>query len=223
MENMSRVKKYKNLRDSINNGDVDSTDYTDEILQDDNEEDTFDFPEIKFDDDFSFSSDDLSEEKQREALSRVKENAGEGVTFNTRLDILNQIMGLNQQTTPSKKVAGPAKKERDEDFHDSISDIIKAEKANVEKEEPEKEEPEKEVVLEKDEPSKIEKVEKLNDDESILGQKILSFASDEDDEEDEEYDEKKSGLFEKMLTFIIVVLSIALFALIGYIIKLFFS
>lgn len=211
MEKMTRVQKYKELRDSMKeevsierNTIVEETDDEDDFLdflpkeeEVENLEDTLDKPLI-----YESLNEDSKEVK--DALNKAKINVGKD-QYNTRLDILNKIKSekANENTdlntsdlSAGHVVNGNSKK---------ASLLEKLASMSPEEDVKELEEFEKETVKKEPEKQPIKKaVEKIEIVESNI----------DEDEEDEKSD--------KLLTFlnvIIIILIIAFLALIGLFVK----
>ncbi|MFQ9924436.1 MAG: hypothetical protein ACLRVU_13035 [Beduini sp.] len=181
---------------------------------------------------------ELESKEIEEAIGRVRMTSGKGQQYNTRLDILNHIQSgaikkvdktpivvpLVEEDEPAEEVLLEPVKETVEE---KAEEPVVAEPTPVEpvkhfkiffEDEDEEEEDTKEVepAFEEEE----EKVEKRS-----LFKRHKVFEEDESDEiEDEEElegEEEGSSVTMKVLTGMIVVLSICLVALLGYIIKLF--
>ena len=103
MEKMSRVKKYRDLRESLND---DATLPKQDIKKNEVEEDSFFIPTLKeyrqkqqTEKPVMFETSEIladeidqeSIENVEKAISKVRVTSGKGESYNTRLDILSQI------------------------------------------------------------------------------------------------------------------------------------
>ena len=180
---------------------------------------------------------ELESKEIEEAIGRVRMTSGKGEQYNTRLDILNHIQSgaikkvdktpivvpLVEEDEPEEEVLlEPVKEVVEEKTEEPVVvepvpvEPVKHFKIFFEDEEEEEETKEVEPAFEEEE----EKEEKRS-----LFKRHKVFEEDEiddiEDEEELEGEEEGSSVTMKVLTGMIVVLSICLVALLGYIIKLF--
>lgn len=240
MEKMTRMSKYKELRESLKN-DVVTTEETqayvanEEIVKDANyyrnlvgEDTTLDKQvEIKnpVKEDTLYESltfDTITEnetEEVKSVLEKVRENSGQE-QFNTRMDILNKIR-------QSKVEVEEVKEEIQEEIEEAVEEVFEEEKeepvveANrfgyVKEEEVEEIEDQKE----EDEEEEEEKPRKRG----LFGRKkkeeeVVDNEDDEDDEEEEEDEEEEGSSFMiKLLNGCIIVLVLVLLGLVAFIAK----
>lgn len=181
---------------------------------------------------------ELESKEIEEAIGRVRMTSGKGEQYNTRLDILNHIQSgaikkvdktpivvpLVEEDEPVEEVLlEPVKETVEEKIEEPVvvepaPEPVKHFKIFFEDEDEEKEEETKEV-----EPAFEEEEEK--EEKRSLFKRHKVFEEDEldeiEDEEELEDEEEGSSVTMKVLTGMIVVLSICLVVLLGYIIKLF--
>lgn len=182
---------------------------------------------------------ELESKEIEEAIGRVRMTSGKGEQYNTRLDILNHIQSgaikkvdktpivvpLVEEDEPVEEVLlEPVKETVEEKIEEPVVvepapvEPVKHFKIFFEDEDEEKEEETKEV-----EPAFEEEEEK--EEKRSLFKRHKVFEEDEldeiEDEEELEDEEEGSSVTMKVLTGMIVVLSICLVVLLGYIIKLF--
>lgn len=217
MEKMSRVKKYRDLRESLND---DATLPKQDIKENEVEEDSFFIPTLKeyrqkqqTEKPVMFETSEIladeidqeSIENVEKAISKVRVTSGKGESYNTRLDILSQINSNSSKPKVEREkiVSNPGLK-IDEDSGFELTSEFDFEPLSKEENESKKE-----VVQPKEEKKSKAKVQSLE--------------VDEDDIEinEETQDEEEPGIMMKVLTGLIVVLSICLVCLVGYIVKLF--
>lgn len=234
MAKMSRMAKYKDLREGIKTDVVTSdsasvytkneevvrdADYYKNIVSSDQAtqlesigtEDTL-MESITLD---TINS-QVDEELER-ALSRVREEAGQE-DFNTRMDILNKI----RQTKMAQEAAVADEEELEEVEDEDIE----------EDDEDEEEDTRRRFGLFKrhqddddDDEEEYEEDEEDDDDEQPRKRFGLFKRHQDDDDDDDEYeeieedDEEENSKFIKVLNGIIVVLGLVLVALLGYIVK----
>lgn len=249
MEKSSRVNKYRSLRESLKEDATlpkqDIQERSDEI--DDTKIPTLReyrmkqfIQEVKdYEGDQENELDGVKSELEskeiEEAIGRVRMTSGKGEQYNTRLDILNHIQsGAIKKVDKTPIVVPPAEEEATEEV--VLEPIKEAVEEKVEKPiavEPAFEEPVKHFKIffedEEDEEEDVKEAEPVFEEEEKEEKRSLFkrhkvFEEDETDEIEEEEeleDEEGSSVTMKVLTGMIVVLSICLVALLGYIIKLF--
>lgn len=220
MEKMTRVKKYRELRESINE---DATLPKQEIKDQDDMEDTFFIPTLKeyrlkqqkqanksvFFETSEILQDEIDQESIEnieKAISKVRETSGKGESYNTRLDILNQLNKKHQQDSLSKteskydnnKIVSNPGTNIDENGFELTSefDFEPLSKSTTNTKETNQQQ---EKQLEKEEVIEIK---------------------DEDDAE-QSLSKEDPGIMMKILTGLIVILSLCLIGLLVYIVKLF--
>ncbi len=244
MDKVSRVNKYKNLRDSLNDGvaiekneEVNETEAVEEIV----EEDEYSIPSLEnvpeTDEEVHFI-DNKDDPGVKEAITRVRENSGKGVSYNTRMDILNQIQAS------ALKTVGPSNEEAQVDAQPvKKGDIEKAVKEAEEPDSSEKfyhtmselmqkndlipESQEDEIMIDTKESSHIEawmaeeseEVEEVEEEPAEPKKRKKEKAKAVEGEEEQA---EGSSLFEKILGFLVGVLLVCLLLLVVYIIRLFF-
>ncbi len=249
MEKSSRVNKYRSLRESLKEDATlpkqDIQERSDEI--DDTKIPTLReyrmkqfIQEVKdYEGDQENELDGVKSELEskeiEEAIGRVRMTSGKGEQYNTRLDILNHIQsGAIKKVDKTPIVVPPAEEEAAEEVVlEPIKEAVEEKVENPIAVEPAFEEPVKHFKIffedEEDEEEDVKEAEPVFEEEEKEEKRSLFkhhkvFEEDETDEiEDEEEleDEEGSSVTMKVLTGMIVVLSICLVALLGYIIKLF--
>lgn len=251
MEKMSRMSKYKDLREGIKTdvvSDKPTTAYTakEEPVRDADYYKRFlaseeaalgQSAQLKnpVDDDtlmesmtFDTINSQVDEELER-ALSRVRQESGQE-DFNTRMDILNKIRQSKMVQEPDEEEEIPEEDDDADDLEDEEDEeeqtrrrfgFFKRHQDDEDDDEDEEDEADEDDDDEED------------DDEPKRGFSLFKRHHDSDDEEDEEDDEEVSyddddeeeeenSTFVKILNGVIVVLALVLIALLGYIAKEYF-
>lgn len=209
MEKMSRVKKYRDLRESLND---DATLPKQEIKENDVEEDDFYIPTLKeyrqkqqTEKSVFFETSEIlqneidqeSIENIEKAISRVRVTSGKGDSYNTRLDILNQISGAPKKD--SHEITSNTELEVEDNGFKTTSEFEL--------------EP---IIFESDEDQfKTEETKKIIQDTQNENE---SF---DEEEFEEENTEEEPGIMMKVLTGLIVILTVCLVCLLVYLAKLF--
>lgn len=209
MEKMSRVKKYRDLRESLND---DATLPKQEIKENDVEEDDFYIPTLKeyrqkqqTEKSVFFETSEIlqneidqeSIENIEKAISRVRVTSGKGDSYNTRLDILNQISGAPKKD--SHEITSNSELEVEDNGFKTTSEFEL--------------EP---IIFESDEDQfKTEETKKIIQDTQNENE---SF---DEEEFEEENTEEEPGIMMKVLTGLIVILTVCLVCLLVYLAKLF--
>ncbi len=241
MEKSSRVNKYRELRESLKEEATlpkqDIQEYNDEY--DDSKIPTLReyrmkqyVEEVKgFEEEGNELDGVKSELESKEiekAISRVRMTSGKGEQYNTRLDILNHIQsGAMKKVDQTPIVVPDVEDVKEEILEEPIQEEIVEEvvgkepvkhfKIFFEDDEDDEEIQEKVEEVKEEKSHSIFKRHKMFEEDEMDDEEEIQFNNDEDDDEDEE----GSSVMMKVLTGLIVLLSICLVGLIGYIIKLF--
>lgn len=249
MEKSSRVNKYRSLRESLKEDATlpkqDIQEPSDEI--DDTKIPTLReyrmkqfIQEVKdYEGDQENELDGVKSELEskeiEEAIGRVRMTSGKGEQYNTRLDILNHIQsGAIKKVDKTPIVVPPVEEDEpvEEVLLEPVKETVEEKIAEPVVAEPVPVEPVKHFKIffedEEDETKEVEPAfeeEEEKEEKRSLFKRHKVFEEDEiddiEDEEELEGEEEGSSVTMKVLTGMIVVLSICLVALLGYIIKLF--
>lgn len=250
MERKSRVNKYRELRESIKE-DASLPKQTFDHKEDDIDdtpiptlheyrmkqmiEETRELDSVK-ENELDGVKEELESKEIEDAINRVRMTSGKGQQYNTRLDILNHIQAGSVQKVDETPLVTPVEDNEEEivvekEVENKTPQPATHFKIFYEDEEEKTEEDNLEATQTFDTFS-FEKQEATYDEDAVMHSKSLfaGLADDEDEEEEDEEDidieededeEEKTGIVEKVLTGLIVVLSICLVVLLIYIVTLF--
>lgn len=245
MEKMSRMSKYKDLREGIkkdvvsdqqttaytsNQEPVKDADYYKRYLA--SEEEALSRPtKLK-----NAANDDtllepmtldtvnsqVDEELER-ALSKVRQESGQE-DYNTRMDILNKIRQSKMIQEPEEEETDPEEIEDEEDEEEEEDSghrfgFFKRHRDDDEEEEEEDDEEEEEEEPRRKRFGFFKRHDDEEDDDEEEESRTPSHTVIEEDEDDED---EENSTFVKILNVIIVILGLVLIGLIGYIVKEFF-
>lgn len=246
MERKSRVNKFRDLRESLK----DDASLPEQVIEEVIDEDDTPIPTLReyrakqfvqevkesFTDDVSELEGitaELDSREVEEAISRVRMTSGKGQQYNTRLDILNHIQSVVKRVDQAPIVYPDDEDDEIEEVVHNTEEIKPVKHMSIFFEEEDEDET-KEIEIE-EEPQEIfeEEIEEEPKRKfSLFKKRTIEEEYDEDDEYEEEYLEEDDDDYEddeveestvlmKVLSGLIVVLSLCLVGLLVYIIKLF--
>lgn len=244
MEKSSRVNKYRSLRESLKEDATlpkqDIQDHSDEI-------DETKIPTLReyrmkqfvqevkgYEDTQENELDGVKSELEskeiEEAIGKVRMVSGKGQQYNTRLDILNHIQAGSIKKVDKTPIVIPPVEElepvEEEIIKEPIEDSVEEKIVEPVMSEEVPVEPVKHFKIffedEEEQVPEVEtSVEEVEEQPSIFKRHKVFEEEEIEEEEELEAQEEGSSVMMKVLTGMIVVLSICLVALLGYIIKLF--